>query len=389
MKYIIVLFVFVLGLFCQNCVAQSNTFYIPPISTDINYAETQDSHMIVKNSSLHNDKLFVFLGGTGSSTTSYRRISEFAADIGFDVINLSYPNTVAAASLRNASDNLAFDKYRQEICYGTTISDFVTVDSLNSIHTRAVKLLNYLHEIYPDQLWNQYLLDSNELDWSKIIISGHSQGAGHASYLAKFNQAERVIMFSGPNDYSDHFDRPANWLRLPSETPIQNHFSYLSLLDEVVDFDKQFSILKDLKIYPQYDSIHVDAKLSPYNNSHILYTTQSPGIALLNHNATMRFSLTNNTVWEYMLTTDVSTNVGDLYSDNELLIYPNPMHTFLSIDLKGNKFQDNYQIYNLNGQLVLSGGIIGSTIQEIDVSSLENGIYYLSVNGGAYKIVKQ
>ena len=85
---------------------------------------------------------------------------------------------------------MAFNKYRQEVCYGTPLSIEVAVDTLNSIYTRTVKLLNYLNITYPTQNWNQYLINPTTLDWSKITVGGHSQGGGHACYFAKFNNVD-------------------------------------------------------------------------------------------------------------------------------------------------------------------------------------------------------
>lgn len=131
--------------------------------------------MVVRNTSNNLNKRFLFLGGTGSSTKSYQTISNFAANLGYDVINLSYPNAVAAASLSNNSDSLVFDKYRHEVCFGTPLSPQVTVDTLNSIYTRTLNLINYLHTTYPTQNWDQYLTGPTTLNWDKIAVGGHSQ----------------------------------------------------------------------------------------------------------------------------------------------------------------------------------------------------------------------
>jgi predicted esterase len=58
---------------------------------------------------------------------------------------------------------------------------------------------------HPFESWAQYLATPDSIDWSNIIVGGHSQGAGHAAYLAKFNSVNRVLLFSGPNDYSTAF----------------------------------------------------------------------------------------------------------------------------------------------------------------------------------------
>src|SRR5688572_17649854 len=227
-----------------TCLSQVNTFYVHPAQTDINYAADQDSHLVVRNTTTNLNKLLLFMGGTDSNPQSYQTISNFAGGLGYDVINLSYLNTVAAASLSNSADSLVFNKYRREVCYGTSLSPDVTVDTLNSIYTRTVKLIHYLNTIYPTQNWDQYLVDPTTLDWSRIAVGGQSQGGGHACYLAKFNDVERVLMFSSPNDYSDYFSNAANWLRTTGMSSLNKHFAYLSLLDEIVSFDKQLANLQ-------------------------------------------------------------------------------------------------------------------------------------------------
>ena len=301
--------------------SQSNTVFIHPNQTDLNYAATQDSHMVIKNTSVNFNKLFLFIGGSTSNPNSYFRITEFAGDLGYDVLNISYPNSVPAASLNASSDELAFDHFRQEICYGTNLSSAVSVDTLNSIYTRAVKLLNYLDTTYPSQNWNQYLTNTNSLNWSKIATGGHSQGAGHAAYFAKFENLDRVLMFSGPNDYSTFFSQPANWLRESGLTPMNRHYAYLSLLDEVVDFSKQLGNLEGLGLYPLFDTIHADVTLPPYGDSHCLYTTQNPGLAIFHHSSPVRNSAINQLVWEYMLTSDFSTSFALPLQETDLFSY--------------------------------------------------------------------
>jgi hypothetical protein len=377
------------ALFGYACFSQTNTFYVEPVQTDINFDADQDDHLVVRNSATNNNKLFLFLGGTGSRTKAYLRISEFAGDLGYDVINLAYPNEVAAASLRNATDNLAFDHYRQEICYGTPLSDAVDVDSLNSINSRTIKLLNYLSSSYPAQSWDQYLSSPNTLDWSKIAIGGHSQGGGHAGYFAKLNNVERVLMLSSPNDFSEHFSQPANWLRIPGITPVDKHFAYLSLLDEAVDFSKQFSNLEDLGLYPLYDTIYVDNSSIPFDNSHFLYTTQAPGIVIFHHNSTVKFSALNNSVWEYMLTNEVTSSVNEQADNRRIAVFPNPTTSDVSIIFERDLHQKDYFVRNTNGQTILVGRTTESNILTISLSSFDNGIYFVSIENQTFKIIKQ
>src|SRR5690606_3166381 len=104
---------------------------------------------------------------------------------------------------------------------GTQVSPAVNVDSINSIYTRTIKLLQYLAQQYPNERWHEYLLNADEMDWSKVAVSGHSQGAGHAAYFAKHFSVERSVMFAGPNDYSTYFNNAAPWLRNQGATALK------------------------------------------------------------------------------------------------------------------------------------------------------------------------
>jgi hypothetical protein len=368
--------------------AQINTFYVKPSETDTNYDTVQDSHLVVRNTTSHNQKLFLFIGGTGSNTKSYQTICNFGGNLGFDVINLSYPNGVAAASLGNSSDSMVFNKYRQETCYGTSLSADVNVDTLNSIYTRTVKLLNYLNTTYPSQNWNQYLINPNTLDWRKIAVGGHSQGAGHACYFGKFNDVERVLMFSGPNDYSNFYSKAANWLRSPGLTAMAKHFVYLNLLDEIVPFEKQLSNIQGLGLFPLYDTTYVDVTGSSYQNSHCLYTTQTPGISILYHNTSTKFSFTNNSVWTYMLTTGTTSGINEVTANKVISIYPNPISTIVNIYSEGHLNHKIYIVQNVLGQRVLTGKSPNSDFFSIDFSELENGVYMISIDKKAFKVIK-
>ena len=370
------------------CYSQINTFYIKPIQTNIQYAAVQDSHLVVRNTTTNLNKLFLFIGGTGSNTKQYATISNFAGNLGYDVINLSYPNTVAVASLANSSDSLAFNKYRQEVCYGTTLSVDVSVDTLNSIYYRTLELINYLNTIYPTQNWSQYLINPTTLDWTKIAVGGHSQGGGHACYLGKYNNVERVLMFSSPNDYSNYFSNSANWLRTAGITPISKHFAYLSLLDEIIDFNKQLVNLQGLGLYPAYDTTYVDNSNSPYSNSHCLYTTQAPWPVFFYHNTTTKFSTINNSVWTYILSSTITGFEGD-YEKNISRIYPNPANGVINIFFKESLIGKTYRILNINGQTILKNKITTSNPFSIDLSALTNGLYFISVGNQAITFIKQ
>ena len=374
------------------CLGQVQTNYISPVQTDPNYSSNEDSSAVSWNDGAQQNKLFLFIGGTNSSSsTDYNALRLHAANLGFDFINLSYPNSVPAASLANSNDSLVFDKYRQEIVYGTPVSNDVSVDSLNSIYTRTLKLIQYLEATYPSENWGQYLTTSNTIDWSKIIVGGHSQGSGHACCLAKQHLVNRVLMFSGPNDYSDYFSNSAHWLRQAGVTPTGKHFAYLSLNDEIVDFSKQFVNISGLDMLLNDDTTYVDNITSPYGNSQSLYTTQPPEIAIINHNVPIKLSTINSDVWTYMLTSEFTTGIENTSAKKDFTIYPNPTSDgiiFIKTESLQNKL--SYSIYNSAGQLIRKKTVNQANVSyTINISDLKKGIYILKVKKRAMKIIKQ
>jgi len=369
------------------CFSQITTRYISPVDVDINYDPDDAAHGVVKNTASPNNKLFLFIGGSFSVPFIYQGISNFAGNEEFDVINISYPNSVAAATLSNSSDSLVFNKYRQEICYGTPVSPDVSVDTLNSIYTRTVKLLNYLDVTFPSENWGQFLMQSGELDWTKIIVGGHSQGGGHAAYFGKVNNVDRVLMFSGPNDYSDFYNISANWLRANSQTDRNRYFAYLSLLDEVVPFEKQLVNIEGIGIYPLYDTTFVDVLNDPYNNSRCLYTTQDPG-SFMNHSATVIQSDINREVWRYMLNSQIMTHTNDVEEPIQISVYPNPVISTLNVTSASELKNGNYKIISLNGRTVSTGTFLNPQSKYLDVSSLKTGCYILTIDGSSTMFFK-
>jgi hypothetical protein len=280
--------------------AQTTSYLIKPNLTDNGYSSADLEHYVVRNSKTHLNKLLLFIGGSYSVPKNYNLICDHAATIGLDVISLYYPNDVAAATLGSSSDKFIFDKYRDELSFGNPVSDVVSVDVLNCISTRATKLVLYLKATYPDQNWGQYLTTSNTLQWNKIVVSGHSQGSGHACYLGKKNLVDRVVMLSGPNDYHGFFSSAANWLTVAGSTPLTKHFALLHTQDEIVPFANQVVNLKGLGLLTSAQSpTLVDNLSSPYSNARAL-SLNIPAQSY--HSSTVGANSILPNIWTYMFT---------------------------------------------------------------------------------------
>jgi hypothetical protein len=284
----------------ENLTGQNIYVLIQPNQTDVNYSSTQESHYVVRNTKTHLNKLLLFIGGSYSIPKDYNYICDHGASIGLDVISLSYPNDVAAFSMSNSADPYGFNNFRDEICFGNQVSSIVDVNVLNCISTRATKLLIYLKNAFPNENWGQYLTSANTILWSKVIVSGHSQGSGHACYIAKKNLTDRVVMFSGPNDYSTYFNSPANWLAQTGLTPINKYYSLLHTQDEIVPFSYQVENLRGLGLLTATENpILVDNLTTPYSNAHSMSLNIS---ALSYHNSTIGTNSKLPNIWTYMLT---------------------------------------------------------------------------------------
>ncbi len=380
-------FAIVLLVFTASLYSQGQPFTVAPVDVDPGYDSTNADHYLVYNSTTQRNKLLLWMGGTYSNPNLYFRICRFAGDLGFHVISLSYLNDVPVAPLGNDPDSTVFERFRQEICFGTPVSNEVTVDSLNSIYTRTIKLLQYLDANQPAENWGQFLVGADSLDWPNIIVGGHSQGAGHAPYLAKRFPVERSLSFSGPNDYSTLYNRGAPWFSWPGVTPASAHFAYLHFQDDVVDFFKQYANLGRLGLS---DSTLVDPISPPYNNAHFLYTDQ-PNLPFVGyHSMPISQTATNELVWEYMLTSAVPVGVGDgleggygdLNSfDAGFLVYPVPASGNLYIEaLQPDMLINAVSVYDVRGKMVLSQTVDKNTLLKVDLRTVSDGVYWIRID---------
>jgi len=246
--------------------------FVNPVDTDSQIDLINENFHYVVFNELDNarNELVVFLGGTMSKTSGTTIFSKFTANKGFHVINLAYPNLIPVKVCNQEVDIDCALKYRKEIFQGITGSEFISVNFNNSIENRLQKLLSHLKSIDPKGNWQQYLEDGQIL-WNKILIAGHSQGAGHAAFIANQKKVKRVLMFAGPNDYRG---MPANWLSSLSKTPLTNYYAFLHLRDEVSSFNIQEQCLMELGFTTIFNT---DESLKPFEMNNALFTNKEVG----------------------------------------------------------------------------------------------------------------
>lgn len=281
-----------------SLVAQVQVISINPAQTGSHINAIHGDHQALINTSVKPvNKLVLMIVGTGAPASDNLPFDSFAAATGYHVISLDYKNTVITTACSNSEDSSCFNVFRQEIVFGEPVSALVEVDSANSIYNRLYELLQYLLKKYPEQGWQQYI-NKNTIQWQKIIVAGHSQGAGHAAYLGKKFPVSRVLIFAGPQDFLVHFNSPASWLSQKSATNPSKYFAFLHLKDPF-DFNKQLAGCLQLMQAVTADTVLVQPGIGVSKNKHILVTNIESANP---HGAMLQPAFKK--AWTYLLSTD-------------------------------------------------------------------------------------
>lgn len=285
---------------------------ITPSTVNAAVTSYNSQHYVYLDTVTKINKLFVFLPGTTGSPQFYKLIVKKAASLGYHAIGLMYPNgtdlyTAAAAS----SDNTQFGKCREEIIEGADLSTGVTVDNNNCIKTRLYQLLVYLQQLTPSQNWQQFMTN-NTIDWSKVVIAGHSQGGGHALYISKLYAVDKAISFSSI-DWNTTLGRSADWVTASRVTPVSKLYSFNGINDQIFSYANVQTQLAEMGFTGP--AVSIDTNVPPYLNSHTLTTSATPATSVIfpDHNLTCLDSyVPKNTTggpatnfvnaWEYLLT---------------------------------------------------------------------------------------
>src|ERR1700678_176540 len=164
-------------------------------------------------------QLVVFMPGTGGKPGNAALLLRQVASQGYRVIGLEYNDEPAVVQVcpENLQASCSGD-FRQRRIFGADAKSVVENTQSESIVNRLVNLLRYLQARDAARHWDGYLLN-DEPNWSRIVVSGLSQGAGMAAYIAKHRAVARVVLFSSPWDFQRSTQRLATWLIEPSQTP--------------------------------------------------------------------------------------------------------------------------------------------------------------------------
>lgn len=219
------------------------------------------------------NKLLLFLGGTNTFPKYFTEFSKTAAALGYHVVNVQYPNAVTVRVCADAEEMECFTRYHDAVIDGGTHSDFIRVTEANGIMNRVMKLLKYLEAQDTSQGWDQFYA-GDVLQWSKVVVAGHSQGGDHAAYLAYKYAVDRLIVLCSPNDFSRRYNRPADWCGEPFATSSDRIFGLMHKRDELVPPEEHYAAWKAMRMLAAGDTTAADR--DSYKGAHALYTDVEP-----------------------------------------------------------------------------------------------------------------
>jgi dienelactone hydrolase len=308
--------------------AEVTTFPVIPSATDPAIRQFNDPHWVYVDRSIvvehqagragERHELLLWLTGTGGKGHDAQGLANLAAELGYHVITLMFPNEIPASACANDTDPLSFEKLRMAIIAGgrATYQDGrkeLSIDRPESIENRLIKVLQSLQQKRPKENWAQFLGADGSIKWESIAVAGQSQGGGHAALIGIKHRVARVLCFGAPKDYSKKHDAPAAWYAEKSATPKERFFAFNHHQDPKGCTPAQLlRNLKALGLGAFGPPAEVDSEPFPYHQARILYTAfpevtvtgvDSEGAKTAHGSAIMtKHAQCWRQVWTYMLT---------------------------------------------------------------------------------------
>lgn len=155
---------------------------------------------------------------------------------------------------------------RLEAATGEDFSDSADIQKPDGMIARVTTLLKWLDKEQPKANWGQFLTDSNEIRWDKVVMAGSSHGSTTSARFAKHQKVARVVMFCGPRDQLQ------NWQSLPSATPANRYFGFSHVLDGGWVDDHYCRSWELLGLHEFGPIVNVDEAKLPYSNTRRLIT---------------------------------------------------------------------------------------------------------------------
>jgi hypothetical protein len=201
------------------------TYRVTPRETDPAIGRFNNPHYVVFDPRVAPADLLLFMPGSGGNPANVSGFLNVAALQGYRAVSLSYNDLPAVVALcPRDPDPACSAKVRQKRIFGDDVTRTIDDKPAESIVNRLVKLLVTLDRDHPSEGWSQYLADGAP-KWERIAVTGHSQGAGMAAYIAQRRRVARVVLFSSPWDFFGRSRQLAPWILTgPGVTPADSWF---------------------------------------------------------------------------------------------------------------------------------------------------------------------
>ena len=223
------------------------------------------------------DELFVLFPGSSTAPSEVTELARVAAWAGHRTVVLDYANIPSESELCNDVDTGDCQgEVLHERVYGEHRSDLVEVDQPNGVVGRLTTLLEALSANFETQGWEAYL-DSGEVNWSRVVLAGGSQGGKVATYLSRDHEVARAMLISGTGSASRGADGAvelADWTLQPRATPPSRVFA-LWHAQEAADVYAPV-ILSSYGVDAYGPIVDTDDSAPPYDCSHMLRTNLLP-----------------------------------------------------------------------------------------------------------------
>jgi len=200
-------------------------YEIKPSAADSSIHRFDEPNVVIFDpSGKAGSQLAVFMPGTDGRPRTAMGLLRVVAGQGYRVIGLEYNDSPAVIQVCPRRPPACSSDFRRQRIFGDAMGSLADNSAAESIVNRLAKLLRYLDENHPTEGWSGYL-HGDLPDWSRIVVSGLSQGAGMAAYLAHRERVARVVLFSSPWDYSLETRSLAPWIAEPGVTPPELWFA--------------------------------------------------------------------------------------------------------------------------------------------------------------------
>lgn len=308
--------------------AELTSVPVRPSATDPAIKSFDDPHWIYVNrdivvehqKALSQDRheLLLWLTGTGGRGHDAQGFSTLAADLGYHVVTLMFPDAIPATACASDSNPKAFEDFRMAIIQGGDAPyqdgrKTLSIARPECIENRLIQLLRHLQRIRPREDWGQFLKPDGSIKWESIAVAGQSQGGGHAALIGIKHRVSRVICFGSPKDFNKKLAAPAAWYREKSATPKDRFFAFNHRQDPLGCTPEQLvENLRTLGLETLGVPADADKETSPFHHSRILFTSY-PSVTVTDvfsegaRTAHQSAILTKNAdrwrqVWTYLLT---------------------------------------------------------------------------------------